>query len=127
MILLLLSELIGPCPCYLYLEILGSMVFGYHLGDTALDLSCQPVSVSKLFLRLLALDLGYEALVCLSAVDHACTGIVDCDCHLRCFVSWLMIWENVLLAGERHDKCFVGVDLRLQSSLYTLVKARFEA
>src|SRR5947207_13321051 len=103
MILLLLSKPISPCSRYLYLEIKGAIVFRCHLGDTVLDLSCQKVSVSELFLRLLALDLCYEALVYLGAVHHTCTGLVDCDRYLCCFISWLILWDTVLLARERRD------------------------
>src|SRR5436309_2377554 len=95
-ILLLLSELIGPCSCYLYLEIKDAIVFRCHLRDTALDFSCQTISNSQLFLRLLAFDPRGKVLVCQGAVDHACTGLVDRNCYLCCFISWLMIWENTL-------------------------------
>src|SRR5260370_40044817 len=38
-----------------------------------------------------------------------------------------MIWCNVLLARERSDQRFTWVDLRLESSLYALVQACFDA
>src|SRR5256885_136759 len=48
MLLLLLGELIGPCPHYLYPKIKSLVVFECNLIDTALDLSCQMISISGL-------------------------------------------------------------------------------
>src|SRR5579859_6876379 len=107
MFLLLLRKLISPCSGDLDLQI-GPIVFRCHLSESALDLSCQVVSISKLCLGLLALDTLYESLVCLSAVGHACTGLVDRERYLSCLVSWLMIWQNALLTRERCDQRFIS-------------------
>src|SRR5260370_31663587 len=113
MVQLPLGELIGPCSRDLELQIKGAIVFRCHLSESTLDFSCQMVSISKLCLGLSVGYLPKKGTVCLSAIGHACTGLVDCDRYLCGFISWLMICCRMLLAGERCDQCFIGVDLDL--------------